>query len=195
MVDQQRSLQSRTCNSLWGCKVPRVTSKQLKAFLTLANVNVHEPTIRRTLSNHGVHGRVEEESTVLQKENCLLKIMWTSQWTIEKGLMDGWNQNRTYWFKWEAIMFREKNTLHSSLRILSHLWNMVVVVSWLGPVLLHLGLPSLMEQWILNHTANSKGKRQDICLRTDLKRTWVMQQDNNPKHESFYQRMVKEEQS
>ncbi len=28
-------------------KVPRVTSKQLKAFLTLANVNVHEPTIRR----------------------------------------------------------------------------------------------------------------------------------------------------
>ncbi len=39
-------------------KVPRITSKQLKAFLALANVNVHEPTIRRTLSNHGVHGRV-----------------------------------------------------------------------------------------------------------------------------------------
>ncbi len=39
-------------------KVPRVTSKQLKAFLTLANVNVHEPTIRGTLNNHGVHGRV-----------------------------------------------------------------------------------------------------------------------------------------
>ncbi len=58
---------------------------------------------------------------------------------------------------------RRKNTLHSSLRILSHLWNMVVVVSWLGPVLLHLGqdsLPSLMEQWILIIPANSKGKRQ-----------------------------------
>ncbi len=39
-------------------KVLRVTSKQPKAFLTLANVNVHEPTIRRTLSNHGVLGRV-----------------------------------------------------------------------------------------------------------------------------------------
>ncbi len=35
--------------------VPRVTSKQLKAFLTLANV--YEPTMRKTLSNHGVHGR------------------------------------------------------------------------------------------------------------------------------------------
>ncbi len=32
-------------------KVPRVTSKQLKAFLTLANVNVHEPTIRRTAAS------------------------------------------------------------------------------------------------------------------------------------------------
>ncbi len=58
VVNQQRSPQSRTCNRVVCevAKVPRVTSKQLKAFLTLANVNVHEPTIRRTLSNHGVHG-------------------------------------------------------------------------------------------------------------------------------------------
>ncbi len=56
VVDQQRSLRSRACNSLQDAKVPRETSKQPKAFLTLANVNVHEPTIRRTLSNHGVHG-------------------------------------------------------------------------------------------------------------------------------------------
>ncbi len=83
-------------------------------------------------------------------------------------------------------MFGEKNTLHSSLRIFSHLWNMVVVVSWLGPVMLHLGqdsLPSLMEQWILNYTSNSKGKCQDICLRTESQEN-VMQQDNNPKHTS-----------
>ncbi len=32
-------------------QVPRVTSKQLKAFLTLINDNVHEPSIRRTPSN------------------------------------------------------------------------------------------------------------------------------------------------
>ncbi len=125
-------------------KVPRVTSKQLKAFLTLTNVNVHEPTIRRTLSNHGVHDRVARRKPLF------------SIGLLEKGLMDGWNQNRTCWFKWESIMFGEKNTLHSSLRILSHLWNMVVVVWWLGPVLLHLGqdsLPSSMEQWILNYTS------------------------------------------
>ncbi len=33
VVDQQSSLQSRTCNSLRGCKSSRVTSKQLNAFL------------------------------------------------------------------------------------------------------------------------------------------------------------------
>ncbi len=49
-------------------KVPRVTSKQLKVFLTLANVNVHEPTIRRTLSNHGVHGRVARRKPLFSKK-------------------------------------------------------------------------------------------------------------------------------
>ncbi len=47
-------------------KVPRVTSKQLKAFLTLANV--HEPTIRRTLSNHGVHGRIVRRKPLFSKK-------------------------------------------------------------------------------------------------------------------------------
>ncbi len=42
-------------------KVPRVTSKQLKAFLTLANAIVHEPSIRRTLRNHAVHSIVQRK--------------------------------------------------------------------------------------------------------------------------------------
>ncbi len=81
-------------------------------------------------------------------------------------------------------MFREKNTLHSSLRILSHLWNMVVVVSWLGPVLLHLGqdsLPSLMEQWILNYTSkfsifmyNRVSRERGSCSKTTPPSTQVI---------------------
>ncbi len=65
------------------------SSKQLKAFLTLANVNVHEPTIRRTLSNHGVHGARRKFSTVLQKENSLLKFICTSQRTVGERF-NGW---------------------------------------------------------------------------------------------------------
>ncbi len=49
-------------------KVPRVTSKQLKVFLTLANVNVHESTIRRTLSKHGVHGRAARRKPPFSKK-------------------------------------------------------------------------------------------------------------------------------
>ncbi len=73
-------------------KVPRVTSKQLKAFLTLANVKVHEPTIRRTLSNHGVHGRAARRKPPFSKKKKifhLLKIMWTSQRTIGERF-NGW---------------------------------------------------------------------------------------------------------
>ncbi len=48
-------------------KVPRVSSKQLQAFLTLAKVKVHEPIIRRTLSNHGVHGRAARRKPLFSK--------------------------------------------------------------------------------------------------------------------------------
>ncbi len=49
-------------------KDPRVTSKQLKAFLTSANINVYESIIRRTLSNHGVHGRAARRKPLLSKK-------------------------------------------------------------------------------------------------------------------------------
>ncbi len=68
VVDQQRSLKAERVIVCELAKVPRVTSKQLKAFLTLANVNVHEPTIRRTLSNHGVHGRAARRKPLFSKK-------------------------------------------------------------------------------------------------------------------------------
>ncbi len=71
VVDQQRSLQRERVIICEVAKVPRVTSKQLKAFLTLANV--HEPTIRRTLSNHGVHGRVARRKPLFSKKKLLAK--------------------------------------------------------------------------------------------------------------------------
>lgn len=45
-------------------KVSRVTSKKLKASLSLANVTV---TIRETLSNHSVHGRVSRRKPLSKK--------------------------------------------------------------------------------------------------------------------------------
>ncbi len=71
VVDQQRSIQSRTCKVCEVAKVPRVTSKLLKAFLTLANVNVHEPTIRRTLMV--CMAELQEESHCSPKRKLLAK--------------------------------------------------------------------------------------------------------------------------
>lgn len=64
-------------------KDPRVTTEQLKASLALATVNVHE-SIRRTMNNNGVQGRVARRKPLLPKNNfllvcSLLKVMWTNQ--------------------------------------------------------------------------------------------------------------------
>uniref|UniRef100_A0AAR2LFJ0 Transposase Tc1-like domain-containing protein n=1 Tax=Pygocentrus nattereri TaxID=42514 RepID=A0AAR2LFJ0_PYGNA len=59
-------------------KDPRVTSKQLKASLTLANVNVHESTIRRTLNNNGVHGRVARRKPLLSKKNNAARLQFAT---------------------------------------------------------------------------------------------------------------------
>ncbi len=66
VVDQQDHYKAERVIVCKAAKVPRVTSKQLKAFLTLAIVN--EPTIRRTLSNHGVHVRVARRKPLFSKK-------------------------------------------------------------------------------------------------------------------------------
>ncbi len=89
-------------------------------------------------------------------------------------------------------MFREKNTLHSILRIWSHLWNMVVIVSWLGPVLLHLGQD---KPAIIDGTMNSELYQQilkenvrTICSRTESQENVGHAARQQPQaHKSFYQ--------
>ncbi len=72
---------------------------------------------------------------------------------------------------------------------------MLVVVSWLGLVLLHLGQDSLNNEfWII--PANSKEKRQDICLGIESQENVGHAARQQPQaHKSFYQIMVKEERS
>ncbi len=75
VVDQQISL-IIVCEVK---KVPRVSSKQLKPSLTLANVkNTGQPWC--------AWQSCKKNATVLQKENVLLNITWTSQRTIGERL-------------------------------------------------------------------------------------------------------------
>ncbi len=64
---------------------------------------------------------------------------------------------------------------------------MVVVVSWVWPVLLHLdqdSLTSLMNNEFGIVPANSKEDVRTSVRELNLKRKGVMQQDNDPKHTS-----------
>lgn len=79
------------------------TFKQLMV-LRLANVYVHDSTIRRTLNNLGVNSRVARRKSPLSKQTLLLvrsllKIMWISQKSIGKCVVDRLEQNRTFWFR------------------------------------------------------------------------------------------------
>ncbi len=112
------------------------------------------------------------------------------------------NQNRT-WFKWEAIMFRKKEHTEFQLKNLipsvKHSGGSIMVVSGLGLFFCILARTACHhwrnnEFWII--PANSKGKRQDICLRTESQENVGHAARQQPQaHKSFYQRMVKEEQS
>ncbi|XP_031750312.1 uncharacterized protein LOC116407961 [Xenopus tropicalis] len=52
-------------------KDPGLTSKELKASLALANVNVHDSTIRRTLTNIRMHGCVAKRKKLPPKRNIV----------------------------------------------------------------------------------------------------------------------------
>ena len=70
-------------------KNPRVTSKDLQAFLALANVCVHESTIRKTLNKNGVHGRLARRKPLLSKTtwndavDYWKNVLWTEESKVE----------------------------------------------------------------------------------------------------------------
>lgn len=57
-------------------KNPRVTSKELKASLALANVNVYKTITRRILNNNGVLGRVAKRKPILSKKNLATSLQF-----------------------------------------------------------------------------------------------------------------------
>ena len=174
-------------------KDPRVTSKQLKASLTLANVNVHESTIRRTLNNNGVHGRVARRKPLLSKKNIAAhlqfakdhvdkpegywkNVLWTDETKIE---LFGLNEKCYVWRK-ENTAFQHKNLIPS----VKHGGGSIMVWACFaasGPGRLAIidgTMNSELYQRILKENVRTS------VHELNLKRRWVMQQDNDPKHTS-----------
>uniref|UniRef100_A0A8D0AL45 Transposase Tc1-like domain-containing protein n=1 Tax=Sander lucioperca TaxID=283035 RepID=A0A8D0AL45_SANLU len=60
-------------------KQSRMTAKDLKASLELANISVHESTIRKTLNKQGIYGRTPRRKPLLTKKNIAARLKFAKE--------------------------------------------------------------------------------------------------------------------
>ncbi len=173
-----------------GLKKPRTTSKELLASLASIKVNVHDSTIRKRLSKNGIHGRVPRQKSLLTKNNTKASL------TFAKIYLDC---SQDFWANTDVTkvklfgrcvscyIWRKTNRAF-------HTKNIIPKVKHGGASVMFWGCFAFSEPGrlaIIDGTINSavyqtilkENVRLSVCD-LKLKRTWVMQQDNDPKHTS-----------
>lgn len=174
-------------------KEPRTTSKELQASLASVKVSVHDSTIRKRLGTNGIHGRVPRRKPLLTKKNIKARltfatkhlndpqdfwenILWTDETKVE---LFGRCVSRYIWRK-SNTAFQKKNIIPT----VKHGGGSVMVLGCFaasGPGRLAVidgTMNSALYQKILKE--NVRPSVRDL----KLKRIWVLQQDNDPKHTS-----------
>ncbi len=174
-------------------KEPRTTSKELQASLASIKVSVHDSTIRKRLGKNDIHGRLPMQNPLLTKKyikarlTFAKKISWLSprllgkySWTDEtKVELFGRCVSRYIWHKTNTA-FHKKNIIPT----VKHCGGSVMVwgcfaasgPGWLA--IIDGTMYSALYQKILKENV-----QPSVCD-LKLKRNWVMQQDNYPKHTS-----------
>uniref|UniRef100_A0A8D0CN78 Transposase Tc1-like domain-containing protein n=1 Tax=Sander lucioperca TaxID=283035 RepID=A0A8D0CN78_SANLU len=56
-----------------------MTAKDLKASLELANISVHQSTIRKTLNKQGIYGRTPRRKPLLTKKNIAARLKFAKE--------------------------------------------------------------------------------------------------------------------
>lgn len=174
-------------------KNPRVSAKDLQKSLAQSNISVHTSTICKTMAKNGVHGRTPRRKPLLSKKNIVARLMFAKRhldtpqkfwqnilWTDEtKVELFGRNTQHHVW--------RKNGTAHQH----QHL---IPTVKHGGGCIMVWGCFAASgpgQLAIINGKMNSK-VYQDVLqenLRPSvrqlkLKRGWMLQQDNDPKHRS-----------
>ncbi|KAK3553721.1 hypothetical protein QTP70_007583 [Hemibagrus guttatus] len=169
------------------------TFKELQASLASVKVSVHDSTIRKRLGKNGLHGRVPRRKPLLSKNNIKARLSFA-----RKHLDDPQDF-------WENTLWTDETKIELFGRSVSHyIWrksnttfqknNIIPTVKYGGGSVMVWGCfaasgPGRLA--VINGTMNSavyqkilkQNVRPSVCD-LKLKRTWVLQQDNDPKHTS-----------
>ena len=170
---------------------PQTTSKDLQQDLAGMGVQVHRSTVQRALHQNELHGRVMRKKPFLRpqhKQNRLKfakehidkpdafwnNMLWTEETKIE---LFGHNHKRYAWRK-KNEAFKERNVMptvkYGGGSIM--LWG-CVAGSGTGNLVKVAGrMDSIQYQQILENNV------KDSVKRLQLRRGWMFQQDNDPKH-------------
>ena len=174
-------------------KDPITTSKELQASLASVKVSVHDSTIRKRLGKNGLHGRVPRRKPLLSKKNIKAHLSFA-----RKHLDDPQDF-------WENTLWTDETKVELFGRCVSHyVWrksntafqkkNIIPTVKYGGGSVMVWGCfaasgPGRLA--VINGNMNSavyqkilKENVRPSVRDLKLKRTWVLQQDNDPKHTS-----------
>uniref|UniRef100_A0A3B3DJG5 Transposase n=1 Tax=Oryzias melastigma TaxID=30732 RepID=A0A3B3DJG5_ORYME len=174
-------------------KDPRATSKELQASLTSIKVSVHDSTIRKRLGKNGLHGRVPRRKPLLSKKNIKARLNFA-----KKHLDDCQDF-------WENILWTDETKVELFGRCVSrYIWrksntafhkkNIIPTVKYGGGSVMVWGCfaasgPGRLAviDGSMNSTVYQKVLKENVrpsVHQLKLKRSWVLQQDNDPKHTS-----------
>ncbi len=174
-------------------KEPRTTSKELQASLASIKISVHDSTIRKILGKNDIHGRVPRQKTLLTKKNTKTRltfakkyidypqdfwanILWTNETIVE---LFGRCVSCYIWHKTNTE-FHKKNIIptvkHGGGSVM--VWGCFAASGTGRLAIIDGTMNSALYQKILKENV-----QPSVCD-LKLKRTWVMQQDNDPKHTS-----------
>lgn len=170
---------------------PQITSKELQGHLAADGVTVHCSTIQRTLHREQLYGRVMRKKPFLHTRHKKArlrfaklhlnkpgsfwnKVLWTDETKME---LFGHNKRRYAW--------RQKNTAFLEKHLLPTvkfgggsvmLWGCVASAGTGNLVKVEGRMDSTQYQQILDNNV------QESVTKLKLRRSWVFQQDNDPKH-------------
>ncbi|KAK3535010.1 hypothetical protein QTP70_001966 [Hemibagrus guttatus] len=174
-------------------KDPTTTSKELQASLASVMVSVHDSTIRKRLGKNGLHGRVPRRKPLLSKKNIKARLSFARKHLDDP--QDFWEN--TLWTDETKILLFGRSVSHYVWRKSNTAFqkkNIIPTVKYGGGSVMVWGCfaasgPGRLA--VINGTMNSavyqkilkENVRPSVCD-LKLKPTWVLQQDNDPKHTS-----------